>query len=335
MSRHKNSRLANWGKTFLLLLTGFFILFPEIITISSPALAQPPVHFSKWTEIVPMPTPRDSLLVLKQHDGRIVTIGGEAVSGVTNAVERYDPKTRAWDKTLPPYPMEVSYLCGVTLPDGRLFVSGGFNSSGFVRESYLLDPQKGSWIPTMPDPVARAGSMAAVLPGGDVLVTGGETQDGITDVTEIFRPSKNRWISLDSAPEGRLGGVAGRMPDGRVLVVGGLLKVGGITASGRYFNPKTKKWEGIVPPGPTPRLYGAGSVLPDGTFLFLDGFNRTGVLGSADRFDPKTGKWATLPFVDPVARKETGVAVLDDGSVIVVGGEDPRGNSIGNATLLK
>ena len=285
MSHHKNSCLATWGKTFLLLLTAFFILFPETGKISSSALAQPPVHFSKWTEIAPMPTARDSLLVLKQHDGRIVAIGGEAVSGVSNAVERFDPNTHTWDRALSPYPVAVSYLSGATLPDGRLFATGGFNSSGFVRDSYLFDPQKGSWTPTAPDPVARAGSMAIVLAGGDVLVTGGETENGITGVTEGFRPSENRWVSRESAPEERLGGVAARMPDGRVLL--GVGFVGG-------HGPPRIMHQVIMRRGlhrlDLPQKLGKTDVVDrlEGGFLHDDDFVRT--FGDRNRLDVEAGR---------------------------------------------
>ena len=74
--------------------------------------------------------------------------------------------------------------------------------------------------------------------------------------------------------------------------------------------------------------------MPDGTLFVLDGFNRTGVLQSMDSYDPRIKRWKTGLPPDLIRRKETGAAVLDDGSLLVVGGEDPVGTSVGNATLF-
>ncbi|MHB1286046.1 MAG: Kelch repeat-containing protein [Leptospirales bacterium] len=292
-------------------------------------LAPPPT--GKWVTVPEMPTPRDSVLVVSGPNNHPVVIGGEALQGVSNAVESWNPSTHQWVK-FPSYPMSVSYAAGTTLPDGRIFVTGGFNSDGFTGSSYMYLPQTHQWIGVSSDPVPRAGSSAVLLPDGSVLVTGGETASGITNLTERFIAQKNRWVKDPDAPEGRLGGISALMPDGRVLVLGGLLKTGGITGEGRYYNTRTHRWEGKSPPAPTSRLYGTGAVMPDGTLFVLDGFNRTGVLQSVDSYNQRLNHWSTGHPPDLVRRKETGATVLDDGSLFVVGGEDPSGTSVGTAT---
>lgn len=287
----------------------------------------------RWVDLPPMPTPRDSLLIVNGMDNHPVVIGGEAPQGVSNAVEAWNPGRHRWDR-LPSYPLSVSYAAGTAFPDGRIFVTGGFNSDGFTGASYLYIPKSRRWIGVASDPVPRAGAAAVFLPDGDILVTGGETGNGITNLTERFIPGVNRWVRDPGAPEGRLGGVSALMPDGRVLVLGGLLKTGGITGEGRYYNPKKHEWEEKAPPDPTARLYGTGALMPDGTLFVLDGFNRTGVLQSMDSYDPRIKRWKTGLPPDLIRRKETGAAVLDDGSLLVVGGEDPVGTSVGNATLF-
>ncbi|MHB8543058.1 MAG: Kelch repeat-containing protein [Leptospirales bacterium] len=286
-----------------------------------------------WKTLPPMPTPRDSILVVSGPNVPPTVIGGEAPRGVSNAVERWYPAKRLWDP-LAPYPLSVSYAAGTALPDGRIFVTGGFNSDGFTGASYLYLPGTGRWTAVAPDPVPRAGASAVLLPDGEILVTGGETGNGITNLTARFNVDNNRWYPEAGAPEGRIGGVSALMPDGRVLVLGGLLKTGGITGVGRYYNPRTRRWEETTPPAPTARLYGTGSLMPDGTLVFLDGFNRTGVQNSMDSFDPVLRKWKTALPPDLVRRKETGSAVLEEGSLFVVGGEVPDGTSVGKATLF-
>ncbi len=292
-------------------------------------LAPPPAE--KWVTLPEMPTPRDSVLVVGGIHNHPVVVGGEALQGVSNAVESWNPDTHRWVK-LPSYPLNVSYAAGTTLPDGRIFVTGGFNSDGFTGSSYLYLPESHRWIGVSTDPVPRAGASSVLLPDGSVLVTGGETAGGITQATERFIVKQNRWVKDPDAPEGRLGGISALMPDGRILVLGGLLKTGGITGEGRYYNADTHEWEEKSPPEPTPRLYGTAAVMPDGTLFVLDGFNRTGVLQSVDSYNPRLNHWTTGHPPDLVRRKETGATVLDDGSLFVVGGEDPSGTSVGTAT---
>lgn len=287
----------------------------------------------RWKLLPPMPTPRDSILLVSGVHVPPTVIGGEAPQGVSNRVERWNEEQGRWTG-MSPYPLSVSYAAGTALADGRIFVTGGFNSDGFTGASYLYIPETGHWSALAPDPTPRAGSGAVLLPDGDILVTGGETGNGITNLTERFIVRKNRWEKENGPPEGRIGGVSILMPDGRVLVLGGLLKTGGITGAGRYYNPSTRHWEERIPPSPTARLYATGALLPDGTVVVLDGFNRTGVQNSMDSFDPVRKKWKTGLPPDLVRRKETGSAVLEDGALLVVGGEDPDGTSIGNTTLF-
>ncbi|MHB1934265.1 MAG: hypothetical protein ACYCR5_07790, partial [Leptospirillum sp.] len=104
------------------------------------------------------------------------------------------------------------------------------------------------------------------------------------------------------------------------------------TNRGFFYHPRSRTWSD-APPSPTPRLYATAALLPDGSLMVLDGFNRSGVLDSADVLGPDH-RWKTFASRDMVKRKETGAALLPDGSLMLVGGEDPSGNSIGVATRL-
>ncbi|AIA31607.1 Kelch repeat-containing protein [Leptospirillum ferriphilum] len=294
-------------------------------------MAPDPGHI--WKSLPPMPTERDSVLVVGGPGIPPTVIGGETNQGISTAVERYIPEDRRWIP-LPSYPLGVAYASGVALPGGRIFVTGGFNSQGFTRLSFLFDPHRQKWIRLRDAPVARAASTAVLLPDGEILVTGGEDEKGMTAKTERFNLQKNRWIREKDAPLARIGGVSAFLPDGRVWIGEGLVSSGGITGQGFFYEPDTRRWT-PAPVAVTPRLYPAAAVLPDGKVLVLDGLNRTGVLDTGDLFDPRKNTWSTFPASDLIRRKETGAALLNDGSLLLVGGEDASGNSVGTATRLQ
>lgn len=285
----------------------------------------------RWEKVVSMPTGRDSVLVVSSPSVLPTVIGGETNQGISSAVERYDPATRSWVR-LPSYPLGVAYASGVALPDGKIFVTGGFNSQGFTDHSYVFHPHSGKWEPVANAPVERAASTSILLPDGEILVTGGEDNHGVTARTDRYDIARNLWRREKDAPVGRLGGVGVLLPDGTVWTGEGSLKTGGITDRGFFYNPRSRTWSD-APPSPTPRLYATAALLPDGSLMVLDGFNRSGVLDSADVLGPDH-RWKTFSSRDLVKRKETGAALLPDGSLMLVGGEDPSGNSIGIATRL-
>lgn len=285
----------------------------------------------RWEAVPPLPTGRDSLLVVSSPSVPPTVIGGETNQGIASTVDRYEPAKRMWVR-LPPYPLGVAYASGVALPDGRIFVTGGFNNQGFTNRSYIFYPDSGKWTRVANAPVERAASASVLLPDGEILVSGGEDNHGVTARTDRFDIARNLWKREKDAPVGRLGGVAVLLPDGKVWMGEGLLKTGGISARGFFYHPSTRTWS-AAPPSPTPRLYATASVLPDGSVMVLDGFNRSGVLDSADVLNPDN-RWTTFGSRDLVKRKETGSALLPDGSLLLVGGEDPSGNSIGTATRL-
>lgn len=285
----------------------------------------------RWEKVLPMPTGRDSVLVVSSPSVPPTVIGGETNQGISSAVERYDPITRRWIR-LPSYPLGVAYASGVALPDGKIFVTGGFNSQGFTNHSYVFHPRSGKWEPVANAPVERAASTSVLLPDGEILVTGGEDNHGVTARTDRYDIARNHWRREIDAPVGRLGGVGALLPDGTVWIGEGSLKTGGITDRGFFYNPRSRTWA-EAPPSPTPRLYATAALLPDGSLMVLDGFNRSGVLDTADILGPNH-RWKTFVSKDLVKRKETGAALLPDGSLLLVGGEDPSGNSIATATRL-
>ena len=75
---------------------------------------------SRWVTIAPMPTQRDSLAAALGSDGRIYALGGNALDGVSSAVEAYDPRRDAWMKDTP-LPSPRADLAAVSARDGRIY----------------------------------------------------------------------------------------------------------------------------------------------------------------------------------------------------------------------
>ncbi len=283
----------------------------------------------------PLMVPRDSGALVTLSDGRVVSIGGEAAAGIVPTVEVFSPLKNKWEKTIPDYPLSVSYTAAASMPGNRIFVSGGFNSTGILREAFIYTPKTGTWNKILPDPVSRMGAVAISLPNGNVLVVGGQSESGFLSLAEEYSIRSGKWKTLPSAPTSRMGGTGVLLNNGLVLFMGGFEGENGISGTGNLYNPKTRVWGKSIRPSPTPRLYATSLLLPDGKVLMADGFNRNGVLDKLDIYDPMTNQWNSNVHPDITKRKELGAALLPDGRIMLVGGEDAGGNSIGSVTFLK
>lgn len=283
----------------------------------------------------PLLVPRDSGALVTLSDGRVASIGGEAAQGIVGTVEVFSPLKNRWQKTIPDYPLPVSYTAAAPMPGNRIFVSGGFNSTGILKEAFIYSPKTGKWNKISPDPVPRMGAVAVSLPNGNVLVIGGQSESGFLSLAEEYSLRSEKWKTLPAAPTSRMGGTGLLLSDGQVLFMGGFEGASGISGTGNLYDPTSRVWGKPIHPSPTPRLYATSILLPDGKVLMADGFNRKGVLNKLDIYDPRTNQWNSAVQPDMTKRKELGAALLPDGRVILVGGEDAGGNSIGSVTFLK
>lgn len=283
----------------------------------------------------PLLVPRDSGALVTLSDGRVVSIGGEAAPGIVGTVEVFNPFRNRWQKTIPDYPLPVSYTAAASIPGNRIFVSGGFNSTGILKEAFIYSPKTGKWNKISPDPVPRMGAVAVSLPNGNVLVIGGQSESGFLSLAEEYSPRSGKWETLPAAPTNRMGGTGLLLNNGQVLFMGGFEGENGISGTGNLYDPTARVWGKTIHPSPTPRLYATSLLLPDGKVLMADGFNRNGVLNKIDIYNPYTNQWNSDVQPDITKRKELGAALLPDGRVMLVGGEDSGGNSIGSVTFLK
>ncbi len=283
----------------------------------------------------PLSVPRDSGALVSLSDGKVVSIGGEAATGIVGTVEVFHPETGHWDRSIPDYPLPLAYTAAAPLPDGEIFISGGFNSNGIVKEAYIYAPSTHRWKAIAPDPVSRMGAVTVALPNGNILVVGGQSESGFLSLNEEYSIRTGKWKTLPPAPTARMGGTGLLLADGRILFMGGFESEKGISGSGNLYDPMKQTWSRSIKPGPVPRLYATSLLLPDGNVLVADGFNRSGVLNTLEIYDPAKDQWNNRIKADLTSRKELGASLLPDGTVMLVGGEDAGGNSVGAVTFIK
>ena len=111
---------------------------------------------SKWTEIAPLPTPRDHLAGVS--DGHaFYAIGGRMLSSDKNssAFERYDPVTNKW-QALPPLPTARGGLAA-TLVGGQIVTVGGESPTGLFNNVEAYNLSSNTWTTLTPMKTPRHG----------------------------------------------------------------------------------------------------------------------------------------------------------------------------------
>ncbi|MEM5517807.1 kelch repeat-containing protein [Henriciella sp. AS95] len=147
---------------------------------------------SKWFDVAPMPTARNSA-ASGVIDGYVHVVGGRTVGGGNESThEIYDPASDRWERRAP-MPKAQAGLAAAALGN-KLYVFGGeyFDSQGggVYPDAWVYDAITDKWtaIPDMPRP--RHG-LGAVTLGRDIYVIGGAQQASGNDTSaavEIYTP---------------------------------------------------------------------------------------------------------------------------------------------------
>lgn len=139
-----------------------------------------------WTEVAPLPVPREHLA--SATDGTYMyVVGGRVLSSDANLpdLERYDPATDTWE-TLAPMPTARGGLAAV-YTEGWLVAIGGERPLGVFDDVEAYDIATGEWRELPPLLVGRHGLGASVA-NNLVVVAGGAleaTHSAPTAVTEV------------------------------------------------------------------------------------------------------------------------------------------------------
>lgn len=217
--------LALSAIVFLLLaLTLSMFGFPQGLFFN-PRTSPSPASLSpgpRWAVRAEMPTPRSHLILVPFADG-LYAIGGQGVTGPSDATERFDPLKNTWTP-LAPKPTAVFEARGAVL-GGHIYIPGGRGKQGQVvatTEVYLVERNQWTVAAALPRPLS---GYALVSFEGKLYLFGG--WDGSRYRDEILRydPDADRWEE------------AGRLPfpwghAGAVVISNRILLVGGVNADG-------------------------------------------------------------------------------------------------------
>jgi hypothetical protein len=205
-------------------------------------------------------------------DGRVLVVGGAALSETLATAEIYDPATGVFTET-GPLAQARSIHTATLLADGHVLVIGGSppsdsSSSGTseplkTTESY--DPGSGTFAAATDLTEGRSGHTATLLQDGRLLVTGGmiPAETGLDSIAtaELYDPASATFTATGSMTVKRSLHVAALLQDGRVLVVGpaalapGETQVSDTLGSADTYDPATgtftavdvEKWAAPTP----------------------------------------------------------------------------------------
>jgi hypothetical protein len=131
----------------------------------------------RWSAAGKLAAPRSGFSLVALGDGGALVVGGMVTRTRTDdgetwharettaTVERFDPVSRSWSKTMD-LMGRPDGATGVTMADGRALVVTGTTTE-------IYDPVAGAWTATTPIPNGRNDASAILLPDASILVAGG------------------------------------------------------------------------------------------------------------------------------------------------------------------
>ena len=241
-----------------------------------------------WTRLANVPTDRSSTGVIALNDGRMLVVGGMAITRTSSPsnsnaypetldiVEAYDPDSGKW-QTLEPINRPVAQQTLVPMGDGRVMSVGGFNELGNMvgtDRAEIFNPKTNIWTLTESMSNSRISPEAIALKDGRVLVTGGMFPSTDSPVSETYDPTLGEWAETGTMSQHRSSHTLTLLHDNRVLAVGGIGPQGKddyiLHSTTEIFDPATNTWS----PGPEmsqPRWGHSATLMPDGKVFIVGG----------------------------------------------------------------
>lgn len=287
-------------------------------------LALPVRHRDRFVEAGAFRSAHHAALELP--DGGVLVIGGSRGDSVlSNAVDRFDPATRTFQRVATMATGRANTR-PVLLADGRVLIVGGLTAvaSGVVLE--LFDPTTGQ-VTRAGTPVRnRTGHTATRLADGRVLIAGGVEDDTAELWDPVTRSARLLGARMAHSREGH---TATLLPDGRVLLVGGY-SLAGVYWLAELFDPVTERFTVVGDPRLAPQnenlaLHSA-HLLADRTVLIVGGDRFIPGVDTNDRptaavlrFDPATGGFTPQPGL-LAPRSWLAAMAFPDDRVLLFGG---------------
>ena len=207
-----------------------------------------------WTKLDAMPKPTGSVGVAYAA-GRVIAVGGEATTSVSDAVQAYDIPKGSWSE-LPALPT-ARHGVAVAAIEGSLYAIGGATEPGHIgstKEADVLDlsgePAKTTTVAglkwqTIADAPSPRQYAAATEAGGRVWLIGGigESENATPD-TAAYDRAINTWTSGPKLPR-PLHHVMAVTYQGDAVVIGGFVPGSELTSgqSDRVYALKGGAWQ--------------------------------------------------------------------------------------------
>ncbi len=225
---NEESKEAQRKRNLWILLGGIAIVLIIGISIgillrnqsSSPiASASQPIitDISRWQDKAPLTTARKGH-ALVAHDNSIFAIAGQTSSGISGAVERYDPEMDQW-VSLSQKPTSVSEVSAAVL-GGKIYVPGGrIFGDNVTNIMEIYDPRDDVWEKGKSMPRGISG-YALTAYEGKLYLFGGWDGEQVVDIVLEFDPEREEWSELSRMQTARM--YAGSTIDaGKIYILGG------------------------------------------------------------------------------------------------------------------
>ena len=284
-----------------------------------PAPASLPlVASSTWKTRAPMPTARSGLAVAV-YGNKIYALAGETQTGVSGAVEAYDPTRDAWVQG-EAKPLPVAEVSAAVI-GGKIYVPGGRLDSGEstdVLEYY--DPEKDQWKQGANLPV-KTSAYALTTFEGKLYMFGGLNGEDTLDTVLEYDPDQDTWEFRTPLPSPRA--FAGAVTVGeKIYLMGGMDGQKALDTNETYApnleGGAENPWS-TNPSLPQGR-YGMGISSVMDVICLVGGVGDNGAVLPDLGYLTRTGEWQ--PLAQSVSGAWSGLGLISlEGEIFALGGE--------------
>lgn len=213
----------SWNVFFVLVLVvlcmgaiAAYALARQSSALSAQATLSPTQTASPWQALTPLPSARFGLAAAVYQE-QVYAIAGETSTGVTGALDRYDPIANSWQarspKTTPAADLSAAVL------GGKIYLPGGRLASGKITDVLeIYDPLQDSWSTGASLPAPRSAYALAAFDGKLYLFGGWDGRAYVADVY-AYDPDADTWSILPAMDLAR--GYLGAAVSGRQIVLAG------------------------------------------------------------------------------------------------------------------
>jgi DNA-binding CsgD family transcriptional regulator len=306
----RNPLARKWLAVILVILAlglttglGYFLIRRPGLISPAPTFSPSPTPLVRWKQMADMPTARGGLAAAV-YENHIFTIGGEALEGVTNVVECYDPASNTWQGKAP-IPQAVADINAAVI-GGKIYVPGGRLASGRITNTLeIYDPRLDRWESGAALPVTVS-SYALVAFEGKLYLFGGWDGSHYLESVFAYNPDDDKWVTRSKMPTAR--SLAGAVvADGKIYVLGGNNGGEALLTNEEYL-PDRDTWSERTPM-PVGR-YAMGAASLTDIIYVIGGIGDAGSSLSSYQYSPQQDQWQVSTEIFPQSWSHLGLVPL-------------------------